>query len=76
MRKTTQRRLYRGVNYAIFAAVVVFVIVAADWERIANQFFRLDIAREQLPEIITIALKNTLLFTVISFVGGVVLALV
>ncbi|WP_185972359.1 amino acid ABC transporter permease [Georgenia yuyongxinii] len=76
MRKTTKRRLSRGVNYAIFAAVVVFVVVAADWERISSQFFRLDIAREQLPEIITIALKNTLLFTAISFVGGLVLAVV
>ncbi|PFG39428.1 polar amino acid transport system permease protein [Georgenia soli] len=76
MRRTTRQRLYRGVNYAIFAAVVVIVVVATDWERITNQFFRIDIAREQLPQIITIALKNTVLFTVISFVGGVVLGVV
>jgi polar amino acid transport system permease protein len=73
MRRTTRQRLYRGVNYAIFAAVVLFVALATDWERILNQFFRWDIAREQLPEIVTIALKNTILFTVISFAGGLVL---
>ncbi|MCK6211930.1 amino acid ABC transporter permease [Georgenia sp. EYE_87] len=73
MRRTTRQRLYRGVNYAIFAAVVLFVALATDWERILNQFFRWDIAREQLPEIVTIALKNTILFTLISFAGGLVL---
>ncbi|KAE8765510.1 amino acid ABC transporter permease [Georgenia thermotolerans] len=73
MRRTTKRRLTRGVLYAVFAAAVLLVVLAADWERVANQFFRIDIAREQLPQIITIALKNTILFTVISFVGGVVL---
>lgn len=73
MRRTTRQRLYRGVNYAIFAAVVLFVALATDWERILNQFFRWEIASEQLPEIVTIALKNTILFTVISFAGGLVL---
>ncbi|MPV36088.1 amino acid ABC transporter permease [Georgenia subflava] len=73
MRRSTRRRLYRGTNYAIFVAVVVLVLVATDWERIINQFFRWDVAREQLPGIITIALKNTILFTVISFAGGLLL---
>jgi polar amino acid transport system permease protein len=76
MRRTTRQRLYRGINYAIFLALVVLVVVATDWERIINQFFRLDIAREQLPQIITIALKNTILFTLISFTGGLVLGVV
>jgi polar amino acid transport system permease protein len=76
MRRTTRQRLYRGVNYAIFAAVVLFVALATDWERILNQFFRWDIAREQLPEIVTIALKNTILFTIISFAGGLVLGVI
>ncbi|GAA1646294.1 amino acid ABC transporter permease [Georgenia ruanii] len=76
MRRTTKRRLTRGVLYAVFVAVVVFVVLATDWARVVNQFFRIDIAREQLPQIITIALKNTILFTVISFVGGVVLGIV
>jgi polar amino acid transport system permease protein len=75
MRRTTRRRLTRGVLYAVFVAAVLVVVLAADWERVVNQFFRIDIAREQLPQIITIALKNTILFTVISFAGGVVLGI-
>jgi polar amino acid transport system permease protein len=76
MRRTTKRHLTRGVLYAVFAAAVLLVAVSADWERVATQFFRLDIAKEQLPQIITIALKNTILFTLISFAGGVVLGIV
>ncbi len=61
--------------YVLFFAVLAAVALLADWDRITNQFFRLDIARDQFPEIITIALKNTLLFTLISFVGGLVLGI-
>ncbi|WP_418606447.1 ABC transporter permease subunit [Georgenia sp. SUBG003] len=75
MRKTT-RRMYQGVNYAIFVVLLLVIVLATDWERIVNQFFRWDVAREMLPEIITIALKNTILFTVISFAGGLLLGVV
>jgi len=76
MRITTRRRLTRTALYVLFFAALVAVALAADWERIANQFFRIDIAREQFPQIITIALKNTVLFTLISFAGGLVLGIV
>jgi polar amino acid transport system permease protein len=76
MRKTTQRRMYQGINYGIFVVLLLVVVLATDWGRIVNQFFRWDVAREQLPEIITIALKNTILFTVISFAGGLLLGVV
>ncbi|WP_413450731.1 amino acid ABC transporter permease [Georgenia phoenicis] len=75
MRITTRRRLTRTGLYVLFFAVLAAVALLADWERIANQFFRLDIARDQFPEIITIALKNTVLFTLISFAGGLVLGI-
>ncbi|HEY9410506.1 MAG TPA: amino acid ABC transporter permease [Jiangellaceae bacterium] len=75
MRKSTKRRLSRGALYAVFVAAVVVVVLGADWERLREQFFQLDIAKEQLPEIITIATRNTILFTLIAFVGGVVVGL-
>ncbi len=62
--------------YVLFFAVVAVLAVATDWGRLADAFFQLDIARDQFPEIVTIALKNTLLFTLISFVGGLVLGIV
>ncbi|MFD1717696.1 amino acid ABC transporter permease [Georgenia deserti] len=73
MRRSTRQRLVRWVMYAIFVIAVVLVIVSADWARLQQQFFDPALAAEQFPEIITIALKNTLLFTVIAFAGGLVL---
>ncbi len=73
MRLTTRRRLTRGALYLLFFAVVAVIILATDWGKLAGAFFQLDIAREQLPQIVTVALKNTLLFTVIAFTGGLVL---
>jgi len=62
--------------YVLFFAVIAVLAVATDWGALADVFFQLDIARDQFPEIVTIALKNTLLFTLISFVGGLVLGIV
>jgi polar amino acid transport system permease protein len=73
MRRTTKERLRRGVLYAVLIVAVVGVILAADWQRLADQFFQIDIAVELLPEIITIAARNTVLFTLIAFSGGLVL---
>jgi polar amino acid transport system permease protein len=76
MRITTRRRLTRAGLYVLFFAVLAVVALVTDWGRLANQFFQLEIAREQFPQIITIALKNTLLFTLVSFAGGLILGIV
>lgn len=70
MRKRTRQRLTRGAMYALLVAIVVFVAVFADWDNLQRQFFQPDIAREQFPDIVTIAAVNTLKFTAIAFVGG------
>lgn len=76
MRRTTRRKLGRGAMYVLFVAVVAVVVLSADWDRFAQYFLQWDIAREQFPEIITIALRNTLVFTVVSFVGGLLVGTV
>ncbi len=73
MRRTTKQRLTRIVLYAVFAAVVLGVVLSMDWQRVGTQFFNLEVARKQLPQIVTIALRNTLLFTVTSFAGGLLI---
>ncbi|WP_420111161.1 amino acid ABC transporter permease [Pseudactinotalea sp.] len=75
IRRTTRRRLVRMALYALFAVLVAVAALTADWESLANNFLRLDIARDQFPQIITIALRNTLLFTVIAFAGGLLLGI-
>ena len=76
MKPSTRRRLFRGVLYAIFVAVVVALVLAADWGAIGTNFFDWEIAAELFPEVVLVAAKNTILYTLVSFVGGLVLGLV
>ncbi|MEV8090812.1 amino acid ABC transporter permease [Streptomyces nigra] len=71
-----KRSLSRGVQYVVFVAAVIAFAVAADWDRLKNQFAQGPIAREMFPEVITLALKNTVLYTVSGFVVGLVLGMV
>ncbi|MHA7188981.1 amino acid ABC transporter permease [Arthrobacter sp. MDT2-16] len=75
MKRSTRRRLIQGVLYAVFAAVVLFVILSADWGTIQPYFFNPDIAAAVFPEILTIAARNTVIYTAIAFVGGLLLGL-
>ncbi|GAA3556131.1 hypothetical protein GCM10022295_42750 [Streptomyces osmaniensis] len=71
-----KRSLSRGVQYVVFVAAVIAFAVAADWGRLKNQFAQGAIAREMFPDVITLALKNTVLYTVSGFVVGLVLGMV
>jgi polar amino acid transport system permease protein len=71
-----RQRLTRGAGYVVFVAVVVAVAAAADWQRLADAFLRLDIAGSMFPEAITVALRNTIVYTLLAFVFGLVLGLV
>jgi len=75
LRRTTRSRLYRITMYVIFVAVVVWVVLATDWVTFGRQFLNPEVAAEMFPEIITIALKNTILFTLVSFAGGLLLGI-
>ncbi|GAA1003225.1 MULTISPECIES: amino acid ABC transporter permease [Streptomyces] len=71
-----KQRLSRGVQYAVFVAAVAAFAVAADWGRLRNQFAQADIAERMFPDVITLALKNTVLYTVTGFTVGLVLGMV
>ncbi|MDF9278967.1 amino acid ABC transporter permease [Arthrobacter sp. EH-1B-1] len=72
MRPSTRKRLFRGVLYAIFILAVAAVILVADWEAIRANFFNLDVAAEAFPTVVTEAAKNTVVYTVIAFIGGMI----
>ncbi|MEV7646410.1 amino acid ABC transporter permease [Arthrobacter sp. NPDC089319] len=75
MKPSTRRRLFRGVLYAIFIAAVAAVVLVADWQAIQTNFLNPEIFSEQFPAIITTAAKNTIVYTVIAFIGGLLLGL-
>ena len=59
--------------------ILALLILTADWSAIGQSFFNIDVARQGLPELFTIALRNTVIYTVtgyaLGFVVGLVLAL-
>ncbi len=75
MKRSTRRRLVQGVLYIVFLAVVLFVVLSADWGRIQPYFFNPEIAASLFPEIVLTAAKNTIIYTLIAFAGGVLLGL-
>jgi polar amino acid transport system permease protein len=72
-------RVNRTIQYGLLVVVVVLAALLADWPKISKAFFNLDAVASQFPGIIVIALKNTLIYTVLSFLvgvsGGLLLAL-
>src|SRR5690606_5617683 len=74
-----RRRLFRGVQYVILVVAVIVLALYADWPSLAQNFARVDIAEQMLPDLFTIALLNTIIYTiggfVFSFVFGLIVAL-
>ena len=69
-------RVVRGIQYAVLALLVLLFATAADWGRLREAFFDVEIIGELFPELLTTALKNTVLYTVCAFAFGLVLGLV
>ena len=74
--RTQRRRVSRGVQYAVFVVAVIAFAVSADWGRLRNQFAQEDIAKQMFPDVVTLALRNTVLYTLSGFVVGLVLGMV
>lgn len=74
-----KQKLFRYAQYALLAVIALAAILLADWKTLSQQVFNLDVAAAQFPDVITVALKNTLLYTTLGFIvglsGGLLLAL-
>ena len=75
MKRRTRQLIYRSAMYAIFVIVVGWAILATDWPRFSKQFLNPEVAAGLFPDIVTVALVNTLLYTLIGFVGGALLGI-
>ncbi len=68
-------RISRGVQYVVLVALVLAFALSADWKLLGSVFLDPDVLRTMWPSIITVALKNTLVYTVCAFTFGLVLGL-
>jgi polar amino acid transport system permease protein len=69
-------RLWRGVQYAVLLLIVVVFVAVSDRDRLLRAFLDLDVMRAQFPEIATLALKNTIIYSASGFAFGLVLGVV
>ncbi|HSE71340.1 MAG TPA: amino acid ABC transporter permease, partial [Nocardioidaceae bacterium] len=75
MRRTTRRKVNHGILYAILVMALLAVGGVADWEAIRENFLDTEVLKQLWPEIVTVAAKNTIIYTIVSFFGGLVIAL-
>jgi polar amino acid transport system permease protein len=72
LRRRQRERLSLWLQYLAFVAIIAVVIFAADWGRLSEAFFRVDIIESMFPTIITVALRNTILYTLGAFAFGLI----
>lgn len=71
-----RRRVSQGIQYAVFVAALILIGLLADWDRLQNQFAQKALAEQLFPDIITTALRNTVVYTLSGFAFGLVLGLI
>lgn len=71
-----RRRLSRLAQYALFAVALLMLATMADWGRLQQQFLDPGVAQQLFPDLITIALFNTIVYTLTGFAVGLLLGLV
>jgi polar amino acid transport system permease protein len=76
MKRSTRRRLTRIVLYLVLLLALVLLLLGIDWTAVKENFLDTGVLSSMWPELVTIAAKNTIIYTVIAFVGGLAVALV
>lgn len=74
-----RKRFGLALQYGSLVVILVTLIALADWVAIRRSFLNFAVAKEGFPELFTIALRNTLIYTVsgyaLGFAVGLTLAL-
>jgi polar amino acid transport system permease protein len=76
MSKRKRAQYIRYAQYGVLIVVILLVAFLADWGQIRRAFFNTEIAASMFPNVITVALKNTILYTALGFGFGLALGLV
>jgi polar amino acid transport system permease protein len=76
MSKRQRARVIRGGQYGILVLAAVLFALTANWGRLRRAFLDIEVARGMFPEVITVALKNTVVYTALGFGFGLALGLV
>jgi polar amino acid transport system permease protein len=75
MSKRQRAKAFRGAQYALLVVVAIVLALVADWGEIKRAFFNVDIAVSMFPNVISQALVNTIIYTILGFAFGLVVGL-
>ena len=74
--KRKKAKISRGIQYELLVIIAVVIAITADWPTLIDTFGRVDVAVAMFPDVITKALKNTVVFTALGFILGLAIAIV
>jgi polar amino acid transport system permease protein len=74
--KRKRATYFRRAQYGLLVLIALFVAFTANWSEISRTFFNVKTAGEMFPDLVTVALKNTILYSVFGFAFALVLGLV
>lgn len=69
-------RLSRGVQYAVLLVAVALLVAIADLGELRRAFLNPEVAAAQLPDVLAVALVNTVVYTLLGFALAFALGLV
>lgn len=76
MTRSARQRLTTIVLYVVFALVVLGFVLVADWPAIRSNFFLTEGFTGNWRTMVLVGARNTILYTIVAFVGGFLLGLV
>lgn len=76
MTRVQRQRAVQLSLYALFVLLVATLVLVADKEAIRENFFVREGFTENWQQFLTVGAKNTILYTLVAFIGGFVLAVV
>lgn len=71
--KLRKARRNRILSYLAGVLVVAWVVATGDWSTIREKYFDVSAMADAFPKIVTIGVKNTIIYTVGAFIGGVLI---
>jgi len=71
--KRRRARRNRILSYLAGIVVAAWIAATGDWATIRAKYFDLGDMREAFPDVVTIGVKNTVIYTLGAFLGGVVI---
>ncbi|MTV26114.1 amino acid ABC transporter permease [Nitriliruptoraceae bacterium ZYF776] len=75
MSRRQRATLIRTGMYLALIAGLGLLAAIADWESLERNFFNVEIARSMFPDVLTVAAKNTIIYTFLAFTFGLIFGL-